>query len=216
MRVFVCWSGGKDSALACYKTMGNSKFKVSYLLSMISEDNITSRAHGIKVRLLRLQADMMGVKFVQRATSWKDYEEKFKELLLKLKDEDIRGGIFGDISIREHREWVKKVCSEVKIEPIFPLWKRPEESLLKEFVRKRFKAVIVAIKADTIDKEWLGKTIDYEFIKDLKSNKNNIDLCGEHGEYHTFVYDGPLFRRPIKFKIGRKILKDNRLFLEIQ
>ncbi|HEA46884.1 MAG TPA: diphthine--ammonia ligase, partial [bacterium] len=169
---------------------------------------------GLDSSLLRAQSDAMGVPIIQRKTTWENYEAVFKEAVSELRKEGIEIGIFGDIDMQEHRDWVERVCKEVKIKPLLPLWKEDREKLLKEFIRTGFKAIVVATKADLLGKEWLGRQIDEEFIKDLK-RLGNIDLCGEKGEYHTFVFDGPIFKRPVKFAVNRKIFRDRHWFLEV-
>ena len=214
LKTFVSWSGGKETSLACYRAMQNKDLKVKYLLNMVSEDGKRSRSHGLDSSLLRAQSDAMGVPIIQRKTTWENYEAVFKEAVSELRKEGIEIGIFGDIDMQEHRDWVERVCKEVKIKPLLPLWKEDREKLLKEFIRTGFKAIVVATKADLLGKEWLGRQIDEEFIKDLK-RLGNIDLCGEKGEYHTFVFDGPIFKRPVKFAVNRKIFRDRHWFLEV-
>jgi len=212
MKAFVSWSGGKETSLSCYKVMQNQDVKVAYLLNMISEDGRYSRSHGIGSDLLRAQAEAMGIPIVQRKTSWKTYEEEFKRAVSDLKKDGIEAGVFGDIDIQEHRDWVERLCREIGIKPLFPLWKEKTEELLKEFIQTGFKAIIVSTNPDLLGKEWLGREINGEFIEGLKT-LGDIDLCGEKGEYHTFVYDGPIFRKPVKFIVGEKIFRDKHWFL---
>lgn len=213
IKAFCCWSGGKESALSLYK-LRKSGINIFYLVNMVSVDGKRSRSHGVSSDLLTLQAEAMGVPIIQRKTTWQSYEREFKKAVLKLKKEGVEKGVFGDIDLREHRDWVKRVCNEIDIKPILPLWKLKREELLKEFIRVGFKAVVVTTQANLLSKEWLGRKIDERFITDLKA-LGNIDLCGEKGEYHTFVFDGPIFKNPIKFIAGGKIFKDKHWFLEI-
>jgi uncharacterized protein (TIGR00290 family) len=181
---------------------------------MISEDGRCSRSHGVSSALIKLQAEAIGIHLLQRKTSWENYEKEFKRLVNRLKKQDIRMGIFGDIDLQEHREWVERVCRGIDIEPMLPLWKKDREKMLREFIGLGFKAIVVATDRKILGKEWLSRIIDEEFIEELKA-KGNIDLCGERGEYHTFVYDGPIFRRPVRFITGRKIFGDRNWFLEL-
>lgn len=213
-KAFVSWSGGKETSLACYKAIQNQDIKVAYLLNMVSEDGKHSRSHGLDSSLLRAQADVMGIPIIQRKTTWENYERVFKRAVSGLKKEGVKIGVFGDIDVQEHRDWVERVCKEIGIKPLLPLWKEDREVLLKEFIRVGFKAIVVATKADLLGKEWLGRRIDEEFIKNLKK-LNDVDLCGEKGEYHTFVYDGPIFKRPVRFTTSRKVFKNRRWFLKI-
>lgn len=215
MKAFVSWSGGKDTTLAFYRANNTYGFEVKYLLNMVSEDGNYSRSHGINSDLLRAQAKAIGVPIIQRKTTWNSYEEEFKKVVSIFKKEDIKVGVFGDIDLQEHRDWVERVCKEIGIKPILPLWKEKREKLLEEFIQTGFKAIVVATNADFLGKEWLGREIDKKFIDDLKSF-GNIDLCGEKGEYHTFVYDGPIFKKSVGFIIGEKVLKDKNWFLNLK
>lgn len=181
---------------------------------MTSEDGKHSRTHGVFSNLLKLQADSIGIPIVQRKSSWENYEEEFKKVIYQLKSEGIETGIFGDIDLQEHRDWVERVCKETGITPVLPLWKEERGILLNEFIREGFKAIIVSVNSDFLGEEWLGRRIDDGFIKELRV-LNKIDLCGEAGEYHTFVYDGPIFKRQVEFSVGGKVLKDRHWFLEL-
>ncbi|MDI6688954.1 MAG: diphthine--ammonia ligase [Actinomycetota bacterium] len=214
MKVFTSWSGGKETSLSCYKVMQKQDVKVAYLLNMISKDGKHSRSHGVSSTLLRLQARAIGIPIVQRKIAWENYEEEFKKAMSDFKKEDIRAGVFGDIDLQEHREWVERVCKEIGIRPILPLWKERREELLEEFIQVGFKAIVVATNADFLGKEWLGREINKGFIEELKA-LGNIDLCGEKGEYHTFVYAGPIFKNPVGFTVGEKVLEGKHWFLEL-
>lgn len=213
MKAFCCWSGGKDSVLSFYKAK-KAGVDIFYLVNMIDSDGRYSRSHGLLPDLLKVQTESIGVPVVQRKTTLKHYEEEFKKTVLDLKKEDIKAGVFGDIYLQEHKDWIERVCKEVEIEPIFPLWGCATENLIKEFIEAQFKAIVVATQADILGQEWLGKQIDDKFVKDIKAI-DNIDLCGEGGEFHTFVYDGPIFKESIKFATTGKVFRENRWFLEI-
>ncbi len=214
MRAFISWSGGKETSLSCYKAMQDQNIKVTYLLNMISEDGKHSRTHGISSELLRLQAEAIGIPIIQKKTSWKTYEEEFKKAISDFKKEDIQAGVFGDIDLQEHRDWVERVCKECKIMPIFPLWQRKREEILKEFISSGFEAIVVAAKVDILGSRWTGRKIDEEFIKGLK-DLDEVDLCGEAGEYHTFVTSGPIFKKKIKFLKTEKTKRNKHWFLDI-
>ncbi|MCM8787481.1 MAG: diphthine--ammonia ligase [Candidatus Omnitrophica bacterium] len=211
---FVSFSGGKDSNLAYYRAIKDN-FKIKYLLNMVSSNGKHSCSHGINLELLKLQAKAVGVPVVQIKTNWKDYEKNFKKGILEFRKQNIKTGIFGDIDLQEHRDWIERVCKEVGIRPILPLWKEKRERLLDEFVNLGFKAIVITTSAKFLGKEWLGRIIDRGFIKDIKRH-DDVDICGEKGEYHSFVYDGPIFKEPVKFTVGKKILKDGYWFLELK
>ena len=209
MKVFSSWSGGKESALATYKATSQGH-QVLYLVNFISEDGERSRSHGIKAEVLDLQAKAIGIPIVQVKTSWEDYEKNFKKVVEKLKEKGIQGGVFGDMDLEEHREWLERVCGELEIKPILPLWGIGPEELLADFWSLGFKAIVVATK---LDKSLLGRSLDKVFPTEIQ--KFNCHPCGESGEYHTFVFDGPIFKMPLKVIQGKKEKRDNVWFLEI-
>ncbi len=212
MQVVASWSGGKDSCLACYRAKLNG-LDISCLVNFINETGERSRSHGIRAELLRAQAGAIGIPIVQRRTTWETYELEFKKIISELKQSGTEGGVFGDIDLQEHRDWIERVCAEVGIKPILPLWGIRRDKLLEDFINAGFKAVVVTTKADLLGEEWLERTVDKTLIKDL--GHQSIDLAGEAGEYHTFVVDGPLFKKRIKILKSNKILRENYWFLDI-
>jgi len=209
VKVFASWSGGKECSLATYKAILQGH-KVLYLVNFVSEDGQKSRSHGILARTLELQAKAIGIPIIQVKTSWEDYEANFKKVVTELKEKGIEGGVFGDIDLEEHREWVERVCGELGIKPVLPLWGLESEKLLREFLALGFKAKVVATK---LDKSLLGRDVDETLIAEIQ--RFNCHPCGESGEYHTFVTDGPVFERPLRVIPGRKEKRDGVWFLEI-
>jgi len=209
VKVFASWSGGKECALATYKAILQGH-KVLYLLNFISEDGERSRSHGIKAGVLALQAEAIGIPIIQVKTSWENYEENFKNVVSELKDKGIEGGVFGDIDLEEHREWVERVCGEVGIKAFLPLWGIKPEKLIDEFLRLEFKAIVVATK---LEEGLLGKVLDKALVSQI--SRLGSHPCGESGEYHTFVKAGPIFSRAIKVTRGERERRDNMWFWEI-
>ncbi len=209
MKVFASWSGGKESALATYKATSQGH-QVSYLVNFISEDGTRSRSHGILARVLDLQAKAIGIPIVQVRTSWENYEENFKKVVTELKEKGIEGGVFGDIDLEEHREWVERVCAELEIKPLLPLWRVEPGELLADFWGSGFKATVVATR---LEENLLGKSLDESLVTEIR--RLDSHPCGESGEYHTFVFDGPIFKRPLKVIPGKKEKRDDVWFLEI-
>ena len=216
MRVAVSWSGGKDSSLSLHRAAG-SGLHCCHLLNMVDVDYSRSMSHGLDKELIAAQADAMQIPIVQKATSWGTYEREFKAALECLKLEGIQGMVFGDIDLAEHREWVERVCGEAGLAPILPLWGDAPETLLNEFIEAGFEAVVVAAKADLFDDEWLGKPVDLELVSSLitLSRQSGFHPCGEKGEYHTLVTDGPVFRKRINILQYRKVVRDGYRFLDI-
>lgn len=121
--------------------------------------------------------------------------------------------MFGDIDLDAHREWIERVCAELSIKPILPLWRGDREKLLRRFIELGFEAIVVAVKEEISGLQWLGRKVDEEFLDDAK--RVGIDLCGEEGEYHTFVIDGPIFLKRIKVIETEKVKRGERIFLDI-
>ena len=214
MKAFVSWSGGKDSCLSCYEAMQSKDIEVSYLLNMISKDGKHSRSHGISSDLLRAQAKAIEIPIIQRKTTKETYEKEFKKTVLCLKKENVIAGVFGDIDVQEHRDWIERVCKELGIKAVFPLWKKKRKKIIEKFIESSFQAIVVAVNSKFLGKDWLGRRLDRKFVEELE-RLDNMDICGENGEYHTFVYDGPIFREPIRFVESKKTLREKNYFLEL-
>lgn len=219
MKIISSWSGGKDSCLACYKAVKQGH-RVSRLLNFISKGTKRGCFHGIDSKLMRAQADAIGIPIFQKEVSpdMKKYEEEFKSAVSELKEkEKIEGMVFGDIYLLEHQNWVERVCGEIGIIPIEPLWNLKPKNIATDFINLGFKAVVVSAKAELFDENFVGSEFDKETLKFLIDK--NICLCGENGEFHTFVYDGPIFRKKIKITKTEKILKNGfwkHRFLDIK
>jgi diphthine-ammonia ligase len=215
-QVFTSWSGGKDCCLACYRASAGG-LKVRYLANMVTEDGRRSWSHGLSPGLLQVQSQAIGIPLVTRPTTRDNYEAEFKAMLREFKQEGIDGGVFGDIDFNEHRQWIERVCQYADIVPHLPLWEQSQDKLLREFVDLGFEAVVVAAKADLFGEEVLGRKIDLDFINDLVKLRETEDItpCGEAGEYHTFVTNGPMFNQRVEILEANKVLREERWFLEI-
>lgn len=213
MRVVSLWSGGKDSCFACYKAIAGGH-KIISLFNFTERGGRVSLSHGLNPELISRQAKSIGIPLTQKEMPKEGYRGDFINLILEWKEkENIQGVVFGDIYLREHKDWIDKVCEESKIKAIFPLWKAGTKALAREIIESGFKAIVVTANADLeAGEKWLGRAFDKDFIQGLAPG---IDPCAENGEFHTFVYDGPLFKHPVAFSPGKKILKDKRWFLEL-
>ena len=204
----VCsWSGGKDSCLALYKAI-HQGYQVKYLLNFTSSETKRCCFHGLDGNLLQIQADSIGIPLIQQEmpNDMQGYEDNFKSAVSRLKSEGIKGMVFGDIYLDEHRNWVERVCNDIGIVAIEPLWNQPTEDLITEFVNIGFKSAIISAKADLFGEESMGGIIDTELINELLQKK--ICPCGENGEFHTFVIDGPIFKKEIIIKESQPLLID--------
>jgi diphthine-ammonia ligase len=212
-KVFVSWSGGKDGCLALYRAI-KSGMDVHCLANMIHEDGQRSWSHGIRAAVIKKQAEAMGIPIVQQKTTGENYEAVFIEMLKNFQREGVQGGVFGDIDFLPHREWDEKVCRESGISAYLPLWANDQKKLMEEFIDAGFKAVVVTVKAELLGKEVLGRTVDRKFLNFLAGLKN-VTPCGEAGEFHTLVVDGPLFRKQLEIIKSEKVTRGDYLFLEI-
>jgi diphthine-ammonia ligase len=212
LKAFVSWSGGKDAALSYFRAM--KKFEVTYLLNMTAEDGKRSRSHGVRTDVINKQAKAMGLAVIQPRSSWETYEAEFKKAVSALKQQGIEVGIFGDIDLEGHREWVERVSTEVGIKAVLPIWKEKRELILREFIEAGFEAIVIATKKDVLGDEWLGRTVDRDFIDDM-SKIEGVDIAGENGEYHTLVLSGPVFEKRITIIQSEKIIRDDHCFLDI-
>jgi diphthine-ammonia ligase len=212
-RVFASWSGGKDGCLAVYRAM-RSGMDVRYLANMVTEDGQRSCSHGILAAVIKKQAEALGIPIVQRPTTSDTYEAVFVKTLQGFKQEGIDGGVFGDIDFSPHREWIERVCQKADMTPHLPLWNEDQKKLMEEFIDAGFKAVVVAVKAELFGKELLGRIVDKKFLTYLAGLKG-ITPCGEAGEYHTLVIDGPLFKKRLEITKSAKVTRGDHHFLEI-
>jgi len=218
MKTISSWSGGKDSCLACFKAIKQG-YDVKLLLNFISRESKRGCFHGLEGKLLKHQAELIGIPLFQKEVSpdMEKYESEFKAAVSELRGTDINHMVFGDIYLLEHESWIERVCNDLKIKALEPLWNNPAEQIIDELVDLGFKAVIVSCKADIMGKEYLGRTVDKQLAQELKAR--NICPCGENGEYHTLVVDGPIFKQPITIVESEPVLKEGfwkHWFLDIK
>ena len=198
-RAFVSFSGGKDSHLSLFKAQ-KAGYTVCALLSMTDEDGQHSASHHLPLSILQNQAKFLGIPLLVRSTSWDEYERNFIESLHLLKGKGIEYGIFGDIDVIDHLQWIKRVCAIEEIEPILPLWGNDHIEVAKEFIGSNFEAYVVIVKDQILPLSYLGRRYDYTLINELLDL--GVDPCGENGEFHTLVVNGPLYHHPLSYYFG--------------
>jgi uncharacterized protein (TIGR00290 family) len=202
------WSGGKDSSFALFKALQSGEYDISYLLTTVSTGYKRIIQHGVREELLDMQADSIGIPlyklFLPENPDMEIYNSLIREILIKFKQENIHTGIFGDIFLEDLRKYREEKLAEVGVNAVFPIWKYPTMDLIKDFIKLGFKAVVVCANENVLDAGFAGREIDMDFIKDLPAN---VDPCGENGEFHSFVYDGPIFKKSINFRKGEIIKK---------
>jgi uncharacterized protein (TIGR00290 family) len=203
------WSGGKDSCFACYLAIKRG-MNLSHLVHFDRPNNL----HGVDPALIRLQAELAGIPMVQKQVLSEDFEREFKDTVSHLKNNGVRGMVFGDIYLEPHLEWVARVCKELGIEAQEPLWGMKTEKIMEDFFAAGFETIIASGNRDLIDRAWIGRKMDREFIEYLKSRK--LDVCGESGEFHTFVTAGPMFKGRIEILEKDIISRDGFWFLDVK
>lgn len=213
-RGFVSWSGGKDGCLALYRAVSNGR-DVRYLANMVTNDGKRSCSHGISAAVIKRQAEALGIPIVQRRTTGDNYTQVFTNTLRSSRAERIESGVFGDIDFEPHREWIERVCGAAGITPHLPLWGEDQSALMEEFINAGFVSVVVAVRADLLGPEALGRTVDRDFMAYLEGLGKGITPCGESGEFHTLVVDGPLFRKRLEMVESRVETRGDHHFLEI-
>lgn len=208
--VVVSWTGGKDGCYACYKAMAEG-YQVTHLLNFRNRKKTGS--HEINPGIIQAQAEAMGIPLIQR--DFFSYEQEFKKVISDLRAQGTRidGAVFGHIET--HKALVDRICDDMHIDLLLPLWKQDSKKILTEIIDSGFEVCIVSVKDGLMDKEWLGRRIDYEFIRDLSKLNESIDLCGENGEFHTLVTDGPLFNKKIIITRSERLLREGYWFLHM-
>ncbi|MFT5891934.1 MAG: hypothetical protein ACI9Y7_002041 [Dokdonia sp.] len=202
------WSSGKDSSLALYKLLEDSEYKISKLVTTVNSDYNRVSMHGLRIALLEQQAASIGFPLEKitfpAQVSMETYSNTMREATTQLYNDGNTHGIFGDIFLEDLRTYRDEQLAQVGIKGVYPLWKKDTKALLKEFLDVGFKAITVCVNAKQLNEDFCGRVIDASFIEDLP---DTVDPCGENGEFHTFVYDGPIFKKPIPFTIGEKVLR---------
>lgn len=211
MSYLASWSGGKDGCFACYEAMRQGH-QITHLVNFITQGHNRVRFHGTDTKLVQLQSQAIGIPLLQKETAWNRYEQEFKKAVRSLIPKGITGMVFGDIYLQEHLDWVERVCGDIGIEAVLPLWGRNTKEIVADFIDNGFEAVIVSAKSDLIDREWMGRNVDMDFINYL--SERDIDPCGENGEYHTLVVNGPIFKSRIEIEQGKVVQRNNHWLLD--
>lgn len=209
----VSFSGGKDSTLALYKAMQVGE--AVGLIIMLEENGQRSRSHAMSRAIIQAQADALSLPIISASSSWNDYEAKFLDLLAQAKTQDADVLVTGDLDMPEHGCWHERVARQAGLKLSMPLWQRPHREVIDEFIQLGFKSVIVTVNLDLgMTADDLGKILTYEYI--LQLEQRGIDPCGEGGEFHTTVIDGPIFKNSIPVRSGEILYHGEYAFLPLE
>ena len=214
--ILFCWSGGKDSALALHTLLQQNNVHVAALLTTVTEGYDRISMHGVRRELLRRQAESLCLPlhevFIPPQCVNPTYEARMEEALLHFFKQGIRRVAFGDIFLEDLRLYREKNLARVDMQALFPIWKRDSRDLIREFHAARFRSVAVCVDSRVLDPSFAGRELDASFFADLPPS---VDPCGENGEFHTFVFDGPIFSRSIDFALGEVVQRDSFIFRDL-
>lgn len=212
-KVLFGFSGGKDSCLALNQVLKNSEFEVVSLLTTLTEGYQRISMHGVREALLDKQAESIGIQqekvWIPKSACNEIYESRMHEVFSKYKEQGVNRVVFGDIFLEDVRVFRENQLAQISMEGIFPLWGRDTNELATEFVSLGFKAITCCVDNHSLDETFVGREMDNAFFNALPAN---IDPCGENGEFHSFVYDGPILNHPVNVVIGENVLRDKRFY----
>jgi uncharacterized protein (TIGR00290 family) len=215
-RVLLSWSGGKDSALALYEMSRGRKYKVTALLTTLTQDFGRISMHGVRRSLLDAQASSLGLPveevWIPKGASNEIYEARMNIALANHKTKGIERVAFGDLFLQDIRSYRETRLAELGMKGIFPLWGKDTTKLAREFIEIGFRAIICCVDPKKLSREFCGREYDEAFLESIPAT---VDPCGENGEFHTFVYAGPIFSREIPLTKGRVVLRDGFYFADL-
>ena len=212
-KFIVSYSGGKDSTLALYHTMQVGK--ALGLIVMLEEQGLRSRSHAMSMEIIQAQANALGLPIITASSSWNDYETEFLKLLADAKQQGADVLVTGDLDMPEHGCWHDRITQQAGLKLCMPLWQRPHREVIEEFIQLGFKTMIVTVNLSLGMKvDDLGKILTLDYIQELENR--GIDPCGEGGEFHSTVIDGPLFTAPIAVRKGDILYHENYAFLALE
>ena len=206
-KVIFSWSGGKDSAYCLNKVLNEGKYEVVYLLTTLNADFKRISMHGIKEELLDAQCESIGIpqlKVWVSQGSNDEYEDQMRAILFNAKEEGIDAIVFGDIFLDDLRKYREQNMAKVGMKAIFPIWKIDTKELIKDFIGSGFETILCCVNDAYLDESWVCRKIDAQFLNELP---NFVDSCGENGEYHTFCYAGPIFKKDFQIIEKEKVYK---------
>lgn len=212
-KTLLSWSGGKDCALTLYEIQKTGNCEISALLSTVTKDYDRISMHGIRRVLLEQQVASLGFPLekvlISKNASNDEYESEMRAVLERYLAAGVSAVVFGDIFLEDVRKHREENLSKIKMKGLFPIWRRDTAELAETFIDLGFKAIITCVDSKALDETFVGRVFDEQFLSELPSN---VDPCGENGEFHSFVYEGPIFQEKILHTVGEVILRDNRFY----
>lgn len=206
------WSGGKDSALALERARSLG-LPITRLLNFYDAASGRVRFHATRVEMLRAQAEAISLPLTAIGTTWTEMEARLGEELKRLREQGFSGVVLGDIHLADVRAWYEERVTAAGLEHIEPLWGEPPTALVREYVENGGRAVVTCVELGRLDASWLGRVVDERFPDDI--GRTGADACGENGEFHTFAWDGPMFRRPVPVRKGEVVARDGFVFADL-
>ena len=214
--ILFCWSGGKDSAMALHALQSTQEHRAGSLLTTITEEYDRISMHGVRRALLERQAESLGLPLhkvlIPPQCVNATYEARMKEALGEYLAHGVRQVVFGDIFLEDLRVYREKNLAQLGMTAMFPIWKRDTRDLARDFLRLGFRAITVCVDPRVLDPSFAGRVLDESFFAALPPG---IDPCGENGEFHTFVFEGPIFHAPIHFLVGERVTRDGFCFCDL-
>ena len=215
-KVILSWSGGKDSAMSLYEIQKSGKYEIVSLLTTINQDYDRVSMHGVRRTLVEQQAASLGLPmakvFVSKACSNEEYESKMSEVLAKFKQDGITQVVFGDIFLEWVKEYRENNLAKLGMKGVFPIWGRDTAELTQSFIVLGFQAVITCVDTKVLAQRFLGRTLDGQFLVELPPD---VEPGGENGEFHSFVFSGPIFKERIAYTLGETVQRDSFCFCDL-
>jgi len=214
--VLMSWSGGKGSCIALYEIQRGENYRVAALITTVTRDYDRISMHGVRRVLLEGQAASLGLPlhqvFIPKDATNEEYEMEIGEAFSVFRDRGIDSIVFGDLFLEDIRAYREKFLGRHNMRGLFPVWKRDTATFIREFLELGFKAVVTCVDSKVLDRSFAGRLIDESFLSSLPAQ---VDPCGENGEFHSFVYDGPIFTTPVKFSLGETVLRESFWFCDL-
>jgi uncharacterized protein (TIGR00290 family) len=209
--VVLSWSGGKDSMMAAYQLLASQKYEIAALMTTVTEVFERISMHGVRRELLARQAVALGLRLIEiwipQNCSNEIYETRMREAMSRIKARGISKIAFGDLFLEDVKQYRDERLAQAGMTGVYPIWRRDTDELVRTFIGLGFKAIITCVDTQSLDASFAGREIDLKLLTDLPES---ADPCGEYGEYHSFVYDGPLFKHAVACKTGECVLRDGR------